>query len=55
MIFDRLANQAEQILEEEQAGFRSQKSNTEYIFNLRLLVENHFEHKKDLYNKFINF
>ena len=32
-------SQAEQILKEEQAGFRSQRSTTEQIFDLRMLVE----------------
>ena len=43
-----LVNQAEQILEDEQdepAGFRSQRSTTEQILNLRLLVEKHFKFK----------
>ena len=44
----RLVNQAEQILEEKQAGFRSQRNSTEQIFNLRLLVEKHLEHLKEL-------
>ena len=39
VILNRLVNQAEQFLEEEQAGFTSEGSNTEQIFNLRLLVE----------------
>ena len=34
-----LVYQAKQILEEEQAGFRSQTSTAEQIFSLRLLVE----------------
>jgi hypothetical protein len=55
VILNRLVNQAEQILEEEQAGFRSQRSTTEQIFNLRLLVEKHLEHQKELYHNFIDF
>ena len=55
VILNKLVNQAEQLLEEEQAGFRSQRSVTEYIFNLRLLVEKYWEHEKDLYHNFINF
>ena len=55
VILNRLVNQAEQILEEEQAGFRSQRSTTKQIFNLRLLVEKHLEHQKELYHNFIDF
>jgi len=55
VILNRLANQAEQILEEEQAGFRPQRSTTEQIFNLRLLVEKHLEHQNELFHNFIDF
>ena len=55
VIFNRLVNQGELILEEEQAGFRSQKSTTEQIFNLRLLVEKYLEHQKELFHNFIDF
>jgi hypothetical protein len=55
VILNRLVHQAEQILEEEQAGFRAQRSTTEQIFNLRLLVEKHLEHQKELYHNFIDF
>ena len=54
VILNRLANQAEQILEEEQAGFRAQRNTTEQISNLRLLVEKHMEHQKELYHNFID-
>ena len=55
VILNRLVNQAEQILEEEHAGFRSQRSSTQQIFNSRLLVEQHLEHRKELYHNFIDF
>ena len=48
VILNRLVNQAEQILEEEQSGFRSRRSTTEQIFNLRVLVEKDLEHQKEL-------
>ena len=35
-------------------AFRSQRSITEQIFNLRLLVEKHLEHQKELFHNFIN-
>ena len=48
---NRLVNQAEQILEEK---FRSRRSTTEQIFNLRLLVEKHLT-PEELFHYFINF
>ena len=38
-IFNRLKPQAEEIIAEEQAGFRGGRSTTEQIFNLRILCE----------------
>ena len=55
VILKRLVNQAEQILEEEQAGFRSQRNTTEQIFNLKLLVEKHLEHQKERFHNLIDF
>ena len=55
VILNRLVSQTEQILEEEQAVLRSQRSTTEYIFNFRLLVEKHLEHHKELYQNCIDF
>ena len=54
VILNRLVSHAEQILEEEQACFRSQ-STTEQIVNLRLMVEKHLEHQKELFQNFIDF
>ena len=54
VILNRLANQAEQMLEEEHAGFTSQRrSTTEQIFNLSPLVEIHLKHEKELFHSFI--
>ena len=47
--------QAEKIIAEEQAGFRAGRSNTEQIFNLRILCEKYLQHKQDLYHVFIDF
>ncbi|KAK3881408.1 hypothetical protein Pcinc_014150 [Petrolisthes cinctipes] len=41
IILDRLKPQAENIIAEEQAGFRKGRSTIEQIFNLRLLCEKH--------------
>ena len=39
VILNRLKPQAEEIMAEEQAGFRAGRSTTEQIFNLRILGE----------------
>ena len=54
-MLNSLVSHAEQILKEEQAGFRSQRSTKEQIFNLRPLAEKHLEHKKGIYHNFIDF
>ena len=55
IILNRLKPQAEKIIAEEQAGFRSGRSTTEQIFNLRILCENYLQHQQDLYHVFIDF
>ena len=55
IILNRLKPQAEEILAEEQAGFRSGRSTVEQIFNLRLLCEKHLQHQRELHHVFIDF
>ena len=55
IILNRLQPQTEQILEEEQAGFRAGRSTTEQIFNLRILGEKYLQHQQNLYHVFIDF
>ena len=55
IILNRLKPMAEKIIAEEQAGFRTGRSTTEQIFNLRLLCEKYSEHQEDLYHVFIDF
>ena len=50
-----LKPQAEEIIAEEQAGFRAGRSTTEQIFNLRILCEKYFQHQQNLYHVFIGF
>ena len=38
-----------------QAGFRTGRSTTEQIFNLRILCEKYLQHQQDLYHVFIDF
>ena len=46
---------AEELLSEEQAGFRAGRSTNEQIFNLRIIQEKYTEHQKPLYHIFIDF
>ena len=55
IILNRLQLQAEEIIAEEQAGFRIGRRTTEQIFNLRILCENYLQHQQNLYHVFIDF
>ena len=55
VILNRLKPQAEEIIAEEQAGFRAGRSTTEQIFNLRVLCEKYLQHQQNLYHVFIDF
>ena len=54
VILNRLKPQAEEIIAEEQAGFRAGRSTTEQIFNLRILCEKYLQHQQSLYHVFID-
>ncbi|KAK2189626.1 hypothetical protein NP493_101g08036 [Ridgeia piscesae] len=45
----------EEIIAEEQAGFRPGRSTREQIFNLRILCEKYLQHQQDLYHVFLDF
>ena len=55
VILNRLKPQAEEIIAEEQAGFRAGRSTTEQTFNLRILCEKYLQHQQNLYHVFIDF
>ena len=55
VILNRLKTQAEEIIAEEQAGFRAGRSTTEQIFDLRILCEKYLQHQQNLYHVFIDF
>ena len=55
VILKRLKSQAEEIIAEEQAGFRAGRSTTEQIFNFRTLREKYLQHQQNLYHVFIDF
>ena len=53
-ILNRLQPQAEEIIAEEQVGFRAGRSTTEQIFILRILGEKYLQHQQNLYHVFID-
>ena len=55
IILNRLQPQAEEIIAEEQAGFRAGRSTAEQIFNLRILCEKYLQHQQNPYHAFIDF
>ena len=55
ILLSRLKPQAEKIIAEEQAGFRSGRSTTEQICNLRIICEKYRQHQQDLYHVFVDF
>ena len=55
IILNRLKPLAENIIAEEQAGFRRGRSTIEQIFNLRILCEKHLQHQRNIYRLFIDF
>ena len=48
VILNRLKPHAEEIIAEEQAGFRAGRSTTEQIFNLRILCEKYLQHQQNM-------
>ena len=52
---NRLQPQAEEIIAEEQAGFRAGRSTTGQIFSLRILCEKYLQHQKNHYHVFKDF
>ena len=55
ILLNRLKPQAEEIIKEEQAGFRAGRSTTEQIFNLRILCKKYLQHHQSLYHVFVDF
>ena len=51
---NRLKSQAEEMIKEEQAGFRAGRRTTEQIFSLRILCEKYLQHKQNLYQAFVD-
>ena len=55
VILNRLKPQAEELIAEEQAGFRAGRSTTEQIFNLKIMCAKYRQHKQNLYYVFNDF
>ena len=55
VILKRLKPQAEEIIAEEQAGFRAGRSTTEQTFSFRILCEKYLHYQQNLYHVFIDF
>ena len=55
VILNRLKVKAEELLAEDQAGFRPGQSTVEQIFNSQVITEKHLKHQRDLFNNFIDF
>ena len=49
-----LKAKAEELLAEEQAGFRAGLNAVEHIFNCRVLIEKHLQHQRDLLHNFVD-
>ena len=55
ILMDRLRSRTEEILSEEQAGFRASRSTIDQIFTLRQLAEKYTEFSKSLYICYVDF
>ena len=55
IILNRLKHYTEEFISEEQAGFRTGRSTSEQIFNLRVISEKYSQHSKPLYQIVIDF
>ena len=54
VILSRLKAKAEELLAEEQAGFRLGQNTVEQIFNCWFIREKHLQHQRDLFHNFVD-
>ena len=54
-ILSRVKAKAEELLAEEQAGFRPGRNTVEQIFNSRVVIERHLQYQLDLFHNFRDF
>ena len=55
VIVNRLNAKAEELLAEEQAGFRSGRNTVEQIFNGGVIIKKHLQHQRKLLHNFKDF
>ena len=55
IIINRMNPHAEEILAEEQAGFRKKRNTREHILNSRILAEKYIDHDLKLYHNVIDY
>ena len=55
VILNRLKAKAEELLAEEQVGFRPGWSTVEHIFNCRVIIQKNLQNQRDLFHNFIDF
>ena len=55
VILNRLKAKAEELLAEEQAGCRQGWSTVEQVFKGQVITEQHLQHQRDVFHKFIDF
>lgn len=55
IILNRLKPITEELLSEEQAGFRKGRSTVQQILNCRILAEKHIEQQRTIFHNFIDF
>ena len=55
VILNRLKSQAVEIIAKDQAGFRTGRSTTKQIYNLRILSEKNLQHQQNLHHVFSDF
>ena len=55
VILNRLNAKAENMLAEEQAGFRPGRSTVEQILNNPVIIQKHLHYQRDLFHNFADF
>ena len=55
IVLERVRNKTEELLPEEQAGFRKGRSTIEQIFTLRRMAEKYVDFRRDLFICYIDF
>ena len=55
VILNRLKTKADELLAEEQAGFRTGRTTVEQILNSQVITKKHLQHRHDLFHNFLDF